>query len=182
MIFLGSIENFMNEQVGFVMKIGSGLNDPGRSGRFMICLLFAGALLFSVFCAAPVQAQQQADKGQRFVTIDFNDVDINLFIKYISELTGKNFIVDRTVKGKVTIISPTRISEADAYRVFESVLEVHGFTTVPSGSVIKIIPTVQARSQSIETIHADQRMYPEDKVVTQLIPLKFSNTWLEVSH
>lgn len=143
-----------------------------RQSSTIFIFLLAGLFFLSALCA-PVsgQEQQQDDKGQRFVTIDFNDVDINLFIKYISELTGKNFIVDRTVKGKVTIISPTRITEEDAYHVFESVLEVHGFTTVPSGSVTKIIPSVQARSKSIETIQADQKLYPEDKVVTQLIPL-----------
>ena len=118
---------------------------------------------------------QMDDRSSRYVTIDFNDVDINLFIKYISELTGKNFIVDRTVKGKVTILSPSRISEEDAYHVFESVLEVHGFTTVPSGSVIKIIPSVQARSKSIETIREQGVFYPEDKVVTQLITLTHTN-------
>lgn len=139
----------------------------------------AGAILLVVLCLGclsilPITAGSAAAQGDdpagRYVTINFNDVDINLFIKYISELTGKNFIVDRTVKGKVTIISPTRISEQDAYHVFESVLEVHGFTTVPSGSVIKIIPSVQARSRSIETLR-EGVFYPEDKVVTQLIPL-----------
>ncbi len=117
----------------------------------------------------PAQAKVQA--SQRYVTIDFNDVDINLFIKYISELTGKNFIVDRSVKGKVTIISPTRISVQDAYHVFESVLEVHGFTTVPAGSVIKIVPAVQARSKNIATLRKTSSLYPEDKVVTQIIQL-----------
>ena len=134
-----------------------------------VCMVVC--LMAAFLASADVMAQQADDPADRYVTIDFNDVDINLFIKYISELTGKNFIVDRTVKGKVTIISPTRISEADAYYVFESVLEVHGFTTVPSGSVIKIIPSVQARSKSIETIRQQGMLYPEDKVVTQLIPL-----------
>ena len=70
-------------------------------------------------------------KGTRYVTIDFDNVDIALFIKFISELTGKNFVIDKAVKGKVTIISPTKITTKEAYRVFESVLEVHGYTTVP---------------------------------------------------
>jgi len=148
---------------------------PRQSCKIFISLLAGFFLLFTLCAPVSGQEQKQDDKGQRFVTIDFNDVDINLFIKYISELTGKNFIVDRTVKGKVTILSPTRITEEDAYHVFESVLEVHGFTTVPSGSVIKIIPSVQARSKSIETIQADQLLYPEDKVVTQLIPLAHSD-------
>ena len=76
------------------------------------------------------QASRESAKSERFVSIDFNNVDINLFIKFISELTAKNFVIDQRVKGKVTIISPSRISIKEAYRVFESVLEVHGYTTV----------------------------------------------------
>ena len=72
------------------------------------------------------------EPNTRYVTIDFDNVDIGLFIKFISELTGKNFVVDKTVRGKVTIISPAKISVKEAYKVFESVLDVHGFTTVPA--------------------------------------------------
>lgn len=137
-------------------------------------------LVFLLFAAAPVQAAAPAavpqDNGaQRYVTIDFNDVDINLFIKYISELTRKNFVVDREVKGKVTIISPTRISEDDAYRVFESVLEVNGFAAVPSGSVIKIVPSVQARSKNVDTLREGDRTSTDDKVVTRIVPLRHGN-------
>ena len=134
-------------------------------------------LLFSLpplFAASPKVAQQGGG-AQRFVTIDFNDVDINLFIKYISELTQKNFIVDREVKGKVTIISPTRISEEDAYRVFESVLEVHGYAAVPSGSIIKIVPSAVARSKSIATLRDGELPSGEDRVVTQIVSLKYAN-------
>ncbi len=113
----------------------------------------------------------QASKSQRFITIDFDNVDIRLFIKYISELTGKNFIIDRTVKGTVSIISPTKISEEEAYRVFESVLSVNGFTTIQSGAMIKIMPTVRARTENIDTLHHGQTSAPEDRIVTQLIPL-----------
>ncbi|RWX45872.1 general secretion pathway protein D [Candidatus Electrothrix aarhusensis] len=125
-------------------------------------------------CSAET-ADQNEDNGQQYVTIDFNDVDINIFIKYISELTGKNFIVDRTVKGKVTILSPTRMTVEDAYRVFESVLEVHGFTTVPSGPVTKIVPSVQARSKSIPTVRDGEKTSSSDKVVTRIISMKHSD-------
>jgi len=113
--------------------------------------------------------------GTRYVTIDFDSVDIGLFIKFISELTGKNFVIDDGVKGKVTIISPTKISVKEAYRVFESVLDVHGFTTVPAGSIIKIVPALHARSKNIETRLREEAIAPEDKVVTQLIPLAYAN-------
>ena len=110
-----------------------------------------------------------------FVTIDFDNVDIAIFVKFISELTGKNFVIDKAVKGKVTIISPTKISVKEAYRVFESVLEVHGYTTVPAGSVTKIVPAVAARSKAIETRLRAEGISPEDKVVTQLIPLRYAD-------
>jgi len=113
--------------------------------------------------------------GKRYVTIDFNDVDIAVFIKFVSELTGKNFVIDKAVKGKVTIISPTKISMEEAYKVFESVLEVHGYTTVPAGSIIKIVPSIKARSKDVKTLLQEEAVSLEDKVVTQLVPLKYAD-------
>jgi general secretion pathway protein D len=113
--------------------------------------------------------------GARHVTIDFDNVDIAIFIKFISELTGKNFVIDRAVKGKVTIISPTKITTKEAYTVFESVLEVHGYAAIPAGKIIKIVPALQARSKDIETRLRREAITPADKVVTQLIPLRYAD-------
>lgn len=141
----------------------------------VVCVvaLVAGSTV-SDFSRPGIAYGAETKQNERFITIDFNNVDINLFIKYISELTGRNFIVDPAVKGNVTIISPSRISEADAYAVFESVLDIHGFTTVQSGTVIKIVPSVDARSKSVETLQAGAEAGPEDRVVTQLVPLKYT--------
>jgi len=126
-----------------------------------------------------ITQERKAAKGEvsdeRYVTIDFDNVDIVLFIKFISELTGKNFVIDKAVRGKVTIISPTKISVKEAYKVFESVLEVHGFTTVPAGNIIKIVPALEARTKDIETRLREQAITRQDKVVTQLIPLEYAN-------
>ena len=114
------------------------------------------------------------EKGD-YITIYFNNVDIVEFIKYISELTGKNFLVDSNVKGKVTILSPTKITVKEAYKVLQSVLEVNGFTIVESDSITKIVPMIEARSKDIETGLREESIGPEDKLVTQLIPLKYAN-------
>jgi len=115
-----------------------------------------------------------AETSGRFVSIDFNNVDINVFVKFISELTGKNFVLDHRVKGKVTIISPTKISVIEAYKVFESVLEVHGYTTVKSNKIIKIVPSPDARAKNIETKLKEEADSPDDRIVTHLIPLKYA--------
>ncbi|MFH1075979.1 MAG: type II secretion system secretin GspD [Pseudomonadota bacterium] len=126
--------------------------------------------------ATDVESGNDMQKGTgRFVNIDFDNVDMSLFIKFMSELTGKNFIVDDKVRGKVTIISPKKITVEEAYKVFESVLEVYGYATVPSGNVTKVIPAPEARTKSIETLLEESKLTADDKVVTQLIPLKYAN-------
>lgn len=127
----------------------------------------------------PVTAQREIglkpETPEPAVTIDFDEVDIPVFIKFISELTGKNFVIDKGVRGKVTIISPNKISVDEAYKVFESVLEVNGFTAVPSGNIIKIVPAASARTMSVKTRLKREAMDSEDKVVTQLIPLRYAD-------
>lgn len=139
---------------------------------FQMAAFFVLILSLLLCSGTGYAAEEDAEKSRRYITIDFENVDIHLFIKYISELTGKNFIVDRSVQGNVTIVSPTKISEEEAYRVFESVLDVHGYTTVKAGAVIKIIPTVKARSENIRTFRSGMAGSAEDQMVTQLIPLK----------
>ncbi|BBO72819.1 type II secretion system protein GspD [Desulfosarcina widdelii] len=141
--------------------------------------LIAALVLFSITTGAAAQEKAagsaSANGSQRFVSIDFNNVDISVFIKFISELTNKNFVIDQRVKGKVTIISPSKISVAEAYKVFESVLDVHGFATVEAGKVIKIIPSPDARTKNIETLTKARGDSDDDQVVTQLMPLRYAD-------
>lgn len=165
------------------------MNRYCRSSKTALCLFALYAMLLTFALPSLIEAQatvpatppspQQPvaptkNSADRFVTIDFNNVDITIFIKFISELTGKNFVVNNRVKGNVTIISPAKISLQEAYKVFESVLEVHGFAAVPAGEVIKIIPAPDARTKNIETKLREEADSPDDKVVTQLILLKYA--------
>ena len=77
------------------------------------------------------------------IALDFKDVDLPVLVKFFSELTRKNFVIDEKVKGKVTIFSPSKLSIDAAYRVFLSVLELKGFAAVPVGEVIQIIPVAE---------------------------------------
>ncbi|MCX5848771.1 MAG: type II secretion system secretin GspD [Deltaproteobacteria bacterium] len=115
------------------------------------------------------------EESKRYVTLDFDNVDINVLVKFVSELTGKNFIIDDKVKGKVTIISPKKIPIEDVYKVFLSVLEVNGFTVVPAGNMTKIIPAVSAREKSLETRLKNELATPEDRMVTQIVSLERAN-------
>jgi general secretion pathway protein D len=101
----------------------------------------------------PVDAPgQPSATNERGIAMNFPDVDIRVLIKFISEVTGQNFVFDDRVKGNVTIIAPQEMSVDDAYLAFQSALHVAGFTTVPSGAVIKIVPVQEAKSSAIETV------------------------------
>jgi len=77
---------------------------------------------------------------------NLKDVDILTLISHVSKETGKNFIVDPAVKGKITMISNSPMTPDELYQAFLSVLRVHGFSAVDSGNVIKIIPDSQGKS------------------------------------
>lgn len=108
-----------------------------------------------------------ADEG---IAIDFRNVELTDLIQTISEMTGKNFIYDDTIKGKVSIISPDRMSPEEAYEAFLSVLSVKGFTLIPSGRTNKIIPIRLAKESNLP---AGTGAPSGEQYVTQLIRLKY---------
>ena len=79
------------------------------------------------------------------VTINMRDADIKSFVSDISSLTGKTFVVDPRVKANVTVISRDDLSIEEAYEVFLSVLNVHGFTAVEQENAVKIVPASMGR-------------------------------------
>src|SRR5215831_14226802 len=77
------------------------------------------------------------------VALDFNDVELSVFVRFISELTGKNFVLDDVVKkagGKISVFSPTKVTPDQAYVMFVSALEVSRLAVVPKGTVYQIVP------------------------------------------
>jgi len=101
--------------------------------RIRVAVIF---LLGSLLAALPAWGQ---------VTLNLKDADINTLIATVSEVTGKNFIVDPRVKGKVTVVSSSPMDAAGVYETFLAVLQVQGFAAIPAGDAIKIVPETNAR-------------------------------------
>jgi len=105
------------------------------------------------------------------VTLNLKDADISAVISTVSEATGKNFIVDPRVKGKVTIVSSHPMASEELYSVFLSILAVHGFSAIPSGNVIKILPDASAKQKAMPL--ADETSPGAgDEIVTRVIALR----------
>lgn len=122
----------------------------------------AAALLLLQISLVSAQSASQA-------TLNLKDADINTLISTVSEITGKNFIIDPRVKGKVTVLSSTPMSAEGVYETFLAVLQVHGFAAIPAGEAIKIIPEVNAKQDGAPT-RGPQRLAPDD-VVTRVFTI-----------
>jgi len=132
--------------------------------RFLI-ILYAALMLSTVLQAVPVQAASQG------VVMNFSDVDISTMVKFISELTGKNFVLDERVKGKISIFSPSKLTVDEAFSLFTSVLELKGFTLVQSGKVYKIVPLTSAKQSGMRLIEGNERTPVSDAYLARVFPL-----------
>ncbi len=115
--------------------------------------------------------------SDQMISVDLNRVDIRVFIKTISQLTGVNFYVDDKIQGTVTIMSPTKVRLGDVYGVFESVLAAHSYAAVVTGDIVKVIPrSVAARGNLPVRVGSDpSNILQQDQLVTQIIPLQHIN-------
>lgn len=131
-------------------------------------------LTFLLLCFAPVHSLAQSQTKPPAVgrvTLDFKNVELTDLIQTISELTGKNFLYDETVQGKATIISPESMTVDAAYQLFLTVLNVKGFTVVPSGNTNKIVSLKTAKESSLPTVVNGGGMVTE-QVITRVFRLK----------
>lgn len=106
--------------------------------------------------------------------LDFKDIELPALVQVISEVTGRNFVYDETVKGSVTVSSPLELSRDEAYNLFLTVLGVKGFTVVPSGKIHKIVPIRDAKESTLPV----GGWGGGEQYVTRLIPLRNADATL----
>ncbi|MEE9447085.1 MAG: type II secretion system secretin GspD [Arenicellales bacterium] len=90
--------------------------------------------------------------AEQGVTLNFQGADISALVALVAKVTGKNFIVDPRVKGKVTLVSGSPMPAEALYDVFLSVLATYNFAALPSGNLIKIIPANLVKQNPTPTI------------------------------
>jgi general secretion pathway protein D len=124
------------------------------------------ALSAMLMMAGSAYAQQGA-----LITPNYKDADLGQVIEAVSQVTGKNFIVDPRVRAQVTMLSSTPMSPAAFYEAFLAILQVHGFVAVPSGKVIKILPDANARQLPANDL-PNSVSSTSDEIVTQVIQVR----------
>jgi general secretion pathway protein D len=102
---------------------------------------------------------------------NLQDADILSVINEVSLETGKNFVVDPRVTGKISLVSSKPIQPDQVYDLFLSVLELLGYSAIPSGDVVKIIPNMQS-GELATRVATSKAPGKGDEVVVRVIPLE----------
>jgi general secretion pathway protein D len=111
--------------------------------------------------------------GPDLVTLNFVNADIEGVVKAVSEITGKNFVLDPRVKGTINIVSAKPMSRSLVYEVFLSAMRLQGFTAVEERGRVAIVPEVDAKlHQSLVTGPQDKSRAAGDTIRTQVFKLQ----------
>jgi len=118
-------------------------------------------------------------KADELIYVNFDQVDIRVMLKTIGDITGINFIIDDSISGTVTVMSPTKIRLGEIYEFLESILDVQGYAAVPGGAgdLVKIVPRAEAVKRNLQVrIGSNPSEIPKnDSLVTQIIPLRHAD-------
>jgi general secretion pathway protein D len=131
--------------------------------RSKLITVFGAALgLLSASLALAQQGPQ--------LTPNYRDADIRVVAEQVSQVIGRTIIVDPRVRAQVTVLSNAPMSPAAFYRLFQSVLEVHGFVALDSGDALQIVPDANARFGA-GSDYVTQAIVLENIAAAQLVPI-----------
>src|SRR3990167_3959870 len=131
-----------------------------RKWLFALCF-FMSALAFGAVVPSSTTHKQLCN---------LKDADIRAVIQSISILTGKNFLIDPNVQGKITLITQKPMAPDELYHVFLSMLQTLNFAAVPSGNIIKIVPAMQAKQFNLP-IATENHPGQGDEIVVRVVSI-----------
>ena len=110
---------------------------------------------------------------ERYISLNFDNADITVVIQTIADLLHMNYIIAPTVRGRISIQTSDKLPVSALLPVLEQILEVNGFMAVKSGDFFKIVPSNQAKQESVETVLHDQAPTVGTGLVTKIVQLRF---------
>ena len=141
------------------------------------CLLLVGTTLLtlpelpSIFARAEPQQTASAPTpaaASGFVNFNFDQVDIRFLVKLVGDLTGKRFVIDNEIDGKVTVVTPAQIPISEVYPLFVSILEAEGCAIVEREGISRIVMRTK-RGTPIAPVMGENEQAPADGVITKVI-------------
>ena len=152
-----------------------------RSAKIFYALTVT-AFLFSAMPACAIDSSMdeqniaqaaQAMKASGKVQLNFKELEMPKFIRFMSELLNENIVIDPSVKGHVSVVSPRAVSLSEARQIMLSVLEMNKLSIQDMGGYSKVTPIGAGPSTSTKVIKGDLSIQPGEAVAVQVLPLKY---------
>ncbi|MDP6524730.1 MAG: type II secretion system secretin GspD [Kiritimatiellia bacterium] len=134
--------------------------------RITVTIPWLVALLF--LTSSPVPGQ--TDKGEGSVNFSFDQVSVRSFVKLVGDMTGRKFIVDEDVDGKITVVAP-RIKRAEVFPLFVSILESSGCSVAENAGIYRVVKLPERKGISAPVVGAEEDV-PSEGVFTKIIHLE----------
>lgn len=113
--------------------------------------------------------------GPEVITsFDFPNVTLSDLTKHMQSLTGINLILDKELKGNISIMAPTPITVGDAWKAYLAALNINGYAIVKSGAFYKIVNARDIRGIPTSTYTGSYTPDTENYVM-RILPLKYIN-------
>ncbi len=144
--------------------------------RWIVAALFCLVVLHLV--AADSYAQKKSRRQRAVIEMNFKNVDIANFLSIMSQTLGIAMVWDETkIRGNITLISPKKFTKRDAKKIFETVLAMHGYTTIqrPGSPLVQVVPTQDAPRLPSPTRQDKKGVKGEGFFLTQIIPLQYAD-------
>lgn len=142
----------------------------------LIVLAVAVIAVMSVSAVRAHAAAKDEGAGAEMITINFVDVEISSIVRIMSDITGKNFIFDEGLRGKVTIVAPAKLTSEEAMRLFVASLELKNYTVLPTDNAYKIVPLAIAKQSGTRVVKDPSMVRPSDGFIVRLLPLEYIST------
>ena len=154
-----------------------------RISRSIVYMLLAAMIVIGpcspVYAAEPDQeelnlikaAEEMRASGR--VQLNFKDVDIVKFLRFMSELLGENILVDPGINGTVSVVSPKSVSLDEAREVMLSVLEMNDLSLEQMDGYSKVSPAARGAAAAESVVKSDRSVAPGERVIVQVVPLSY---------
>ncbi len=106
------------------------------------------SLLAALLLLASCSLFAQDDADDERITMNMRNADVRTVIQWMAETTGKHFIIDPQVQGKISVIASDTLSTDEAFQVFLKALEISGFSAIEKGKTITVVPNTKASKSS----------------------------------
>ena len=118
----------------------------------------------------PAWPGTQEGKPQ-YVSLNFDNAELELVLRSIADITGINFIIGPGVKANVTMRTTTRVPAGEVFSIMELVLAVNNLVAVKDGSFYKIVPIAVAQQEPQDVQVGKERLEERDRYITQIVNL-----------